>query len=280
MVSVSVIFIIALFLVIPASAQILNGGFETGDLTDWTVVNGSVEVLQAGNFDPNIDPPEGQYFALLSTFKIGDLNALSGPLPRIRSLSTLQQSSQDRDTALGNEFDIAVLRQEFSVNHNAIVSFKLSFLTSEADGGEYEGVPEFDDIFEVTIDGKPVVQGSVDKLDKSGVPPGSASFFPDYGPYDGVYYAVASPGPAAGSVFNDGRTDFTTYSVMVPPGTHTIEFYLGDQSDENVDSGILIDDVKVSAPVPVLSTTGEILMAALLSVFGLISMRTWKKRFN
>ena len=65
--SAIIVVVLALLLfVYPVFAQPTNPDFETGDLTGWTT-QGNVEVLQASNLIPNITPPEGQYFVLLST---------------------------------------------------------------------------------------------------------------------------------------------------------------------------------------------------------------------
>jgi len=231
---------------VPVSAQPTNWGFETGDLTGWTVVAGNVEVLQSANFAPNIAPSEGRYFALLSTGP-GDQGVSSG---------------QDRDAALGNENDTAILQQTFTTTKTTTLTFSLAFLTDEEDQPL-----EYDDIFEVTMDGVPVVQGSVAQL------AGSSSPFPDYGPYDGISYLVTSPGPTNGSWFGDGRTVFRTYTVNVGPGTHTIEFYVGDQGNHAMDSGILIDAAP-PARVPSLTPIGLIALVGLLSVIATVSIRT------
>jgi hypothetical protein len=184
--AILVMSVFAAFAVTPVSAQPTNWGFETGDLTGWSIagsVGGNVEVLQSTNFAPTITPPEGRYFALLST----------GPEDQGGS------SAQDRDGALGTENDIAILQQTFTVTTQTTLTFNLAFLTYEEDTEL-----EYDDIFEVTMDGVPVVQGSVAQV------AGPSSPFPDYGPYDGISYLVTSLGPTSGSFFGDGRTVFRT----------------------------------------------------------------------
>ena len=110
------------------------------------------------------------------------------------------------------------------------MSFSLDFLTSEEDQAAI-----FDDIFEVRLDGVPIVRGSVMQL------VGPSSPFTDRGPCDGVVYTVVGGVATTNSVFNDGRTGFTTYTVPITAGAHTIEFYLGDQGNHAADSGLLID---------------------------------------
>ena len=246
--AILVISVFATFAITPVSAQPTNWGFETGDLTGWTVVAGNVEVLQSANFAPNIAPPEGRFFALLSNG------------PGDQGVST----TQDRDFALGPENDTAILQRTFTTTRTMTLTFNLAFLTSE-ENTELR----FDDIFEVTMDGAPIVQGSVDQA------LGPSSPFQDYGPYDGISYLVTSPGPGptSGSNFFSGRTNFSTYTVTVDPGTHTIEFYVGDQGNHGIDSGILIDAVP-AAPVPTLTPIGIIALAGLLSAVAAISIKT------
>jgi hypothetical protein len=246
--AILVISVFATFAITPVSAQPTNWGFETGDLTGWTVVAGNVEVLQSANFAPNIiAPPEGRFFALLSNG------------PGDQGVST----TQNRDFALGPENDIAILQRTFTTTRTMTLTFNLAFLTSE-ENTELR----YDDIFEViTMDGVQVVNGSAPQS------AGESSPFLNYGPLDGLNYLVTSPGPTSGSLFNDGRTNFSTYTVTVGPGTHTIEFYVGDQGNHGVDSGILIDAVP-AAPVPTLTPIGIVALAGLLSAVAAISIKT------
>jgi hypothetical protein len=61
-----------------ADSTIVNGDFETGDLSGWTVsgLGAHVEALGAYNFVPPIPVPEGRCFALLSTGP-GEINLAS-----------------------------------------------------------------------------------------------------------------------------------------------------------------------------------------------------------
>ncbi|MCM1987865.1 hypothetical protein, partial [Methanococcoides seepicolus] len=190
-----------------------NWGFETGDLSGWNVAAGNVEVLKANNFVPAIPVPQGQYYALLST---GPGTQVPGPGP------------EDRDGALGNENDIAVLQKTFTASCDTQMTLVYSFLTDEEDQALV-----FDDIFEITVDGT-VVRGSVDQL------AGPSSPWPGV-PTNDVVYTVVSPGPTDGSFFEDGRSSWNAVNVNLPEGTHTIEIYIGDHGNHVVDSGLLID---------------------------------------
>jgi len=236
------IIVAVVFVAAPATAQVVNGDFESGDLTGWTPSGTSVvEVLQATNFSPDIPQPEGTYYCLLST---GPANQGGG--------------GSDLDGNGTNEFDIARLRQTFITPvDDDVITFRWGFLSREADQPA-----QYDDIFHVTVDGVVVLFGSTNK-------PGGISPYPDTPPYDGLNYNVSSTGPTDGSWFwdtvSDGFTGFSTFSIVIPTaGTHTVEFVVADQADALYDSGLLIDEVILNSSLNVFqmtSTTGSNLEA-------------------
>jgi hypothetical protein len=202
-----------------AGAQ-ANGGFEDGDLTNWSAPDGGVEVLQASDFSPAVGVPEGSFFALLST----------GPGAQGRP-------SGEFDGNGLSENDITTLERTFTVGAGGRVSFRWAFLTSE----QFEASP-YDDVFEVAIDGIPILQRSVNK-------PGGDSPFPDTPTYDGTGYSVVSGGVTTGSTFNNGTSGFSSFEIAMPTtGTYTITFRIADQTDSAFDSGLLIDDFVVGPP--------------------------------
>jgi hypothetical protein len=109
---------------------ILNGGFETGNLTGWTVAGSShnAQVLRAADLPGSgLTPVEGNFFALLSTGPGAD--SVSGST----TLTTIP----------------------YRVNSpNASVSFFLDFLTSQP----YADTPN-NDYFQFNILGNPFVTG-------------------------------------------------------------------------------------------------------------------------
>ena len=219
-----------------AAAQVVNGDFETGDLSGWTPSGTSVvEVLQATNFSPDIPQPEGTYYCLLST----------GPDNQGGGGSDLDGNGTD-------EFDIARLRQTFTTPvDDDVITFRWGFLSREADQPA-----QYDDIFHVTLDGVVMLFGSTNK-------PGGISTYPDTPPYDGLNYNVSSPGPTDGSWYwdtvSDGFTGFSTFSIVIPTaGAHTIEFVVADQGDAVFDSGLLIDEVILNSSLNVFQLTSTI----------------------
>jgi len=195
-------------------AQPTNLDFETGDLTGWTT-QGSIEVLQGSNFTPDITPPEGQYFVLLSTGP-GD----QSPAP----------DNGDLDGDGNDDYDITILSQTFT-SGSGTLSFSWSWLTYE----ETSVHAQYDDFFLVKLDGTTILSGSVDKS-------GDQSPFTNI-PTDDVAYSVDSTGLTDQSYFGDGRSSFEVFTYPLSSGTHTIEFIIADAGDDGVDSGLLIDKV-------------------------------------
>ncbi|MCW4032560.1 MAG: choice-of-anchor L domain-containing protein, partial [Candidatus Bathyarchaeota archaeon] len=208
--------IIVLVLMFPSTnAQPTNSGFETGDLSGWSS-QGSVEALQASEFTPAITPPEGQYFALLSTGP-GD----QSPAP----------DDGDLDGDGNNDFDITILSQTFTCETGTF-SFSWSWLTDE------EITPsQYDDFFLVKLDGAIILSGSVDKTS-------GPSSFPNISTDDVAYSVDSSGGLTDQSYFSDGRSAFETFAQPISYGTHTIEFIVADAGDDGVDSGLLIDNIR------------------------------------
>jgi hypothetical protein len=212
-----------------AVAQITNGGFETGTLSGWTVGGtGHVEVLQATNFTPNITPPEGGRFALLST----------GP-------GVIGGAVGDLDGNGVSDFDTASLSVSLTVTSVPVaLSFTWAMLTSDA-----SRAAQYDDFFKVTLNGSVAEARSVYK-------PGGNSPYNDSPAYTGTSTTVASSGLTNTSLFAQGTSGFQqACAVINTPGVYTLEFLVADQSDGNNDTGLLIDDVQF--PSPCLSTLGQ-----------------------
>ena len=130
-----------------------------------------------------------------------------------------------------------------------------AFLTSEV--GE-SGT--FDDLFDVTLNGIPVLSGSVNH-------PGGVSPFADTPAYDGTAYTVASGGPTDNSSFGSGVSPWRRFCLRIADaGTFTLQLRIADQGDAIFDSGLLLDDVEVpsacnSTIAQVTDTSGALLEA-------------------
>lgn len=245
----------ALVFSVAVSADISNGGFESGDLSGWTLQTGAVEVLQSTNFSSPITVPEGSYYVLLSTMPDSQDGIDSGA---------------DRDNFDGNERDAAILSQTFTVtNAPADLSFSVAMITGE-DTADSQA-----DVFECLVDGVPVVQGASSSA--------SGSSFPFAGPFDGIPYVVTSPGLTNTSSFTEGGvSSFKTVNRTInSSGTHTISCFVGDGfADGITDSGLLLDNVVLTqrtpvAPtgIPTVSTWGLLITSALLGLVGVFVRR-------
>jgi len=122
--------LLALLIAAPAVfGDIVNGGFETGDFSGWTIGGTSAngQVLQASDLPGSgLTPPEGKYFALLST----------GP------------------GAIGIEETTTLTSIPYLVGANAEIGFQLDFLTAQPSAD----VPN-NDFFEFNILGNPNFTG-------------------------------------------------------------------------------------------------------------------------
>jgi Tol biopolymer transport system component len=248
----------------PAPAQVVNGSFENAPdhLAGWTAGPGArVEALQAGNIGPGTIPvPDGSWYCMISTGP-GDVPTAPGG---------------DFDGNGVPDYDSATLSTSFTTAQpDENLCFTWLFLTDEVGPGG-QGEPQYDDYFDITLDGISVARGSVYK-------PGGSSPYPDTEPYDGLRYTVSSSGLADNSDFGTfptggGRNPFRRTCIAIAnPGTYTLEFLVADQADSVYDSALLIDAVEVGiAGDPTIQVTesdgaflelkdGELLFTAALN---------------
>jgi len=193
---------------------VINGSFETGDLTGWTA-QGGAEVLQKSNFSPSdINASDGNYFLLLSSgFESNGLGAAG-----------------DIDGDGVTNYDASNVTQTFTAPTDTVISFDIiTFLTDESIG-------YYDEIFQVLIDGVDVAHGSTPGTDDS-------PFENFGGSVNYVAYSVSSSGILNGSYFNSGKTNGEHFVIPISAGTHTIKFLVADKGDTIVDTAIVIDNV-------------------------------------
>ncbi|NQT52676.1 LEPR-XLL domain-containing protein [bacterium] len=219
----------------PAAAGLPNGGFEVGDLTNWSSSGSAarVEVLEKDDFTTSSGPAfrptptEGNYFALLST----------GP----GQVNVTAQGNIDGDTSVTADYDTSILTTTFTLDPGDVpvaLRFDWSFLTAEA----INALDPFDDFFQVTLNGEVILSGSRQI--------GGVSPYPDVAT-NGITYQVTggTPGETQGSSFDFGRSDFQTFKKLITnPGTYTLEFLVADQGAGDIDSGLLVDNVWLAPP--------------------------------
>ena len=216
----------------PLWVELANGGFESGDLTSWSVGGsaGNAEVLTGAAFSGPASPapPAGSYFALLS----------SGPGDASGSAA---QDNLDGDPNNQDDNDRTSLSQLFILTSGdvpAVLSFDWSFLTAESDGSTNPGL--HDDFFQVTLNSTVILSGSV--------PGGGTSPFPDVG-VNGISTTVTSSGATDGSTYNYGHSPFQTSAWQIDTsGIYLLQFLVSDQgtNDFDGDAGLLIDDVRLA----------------------------------
>lgn len=228
----------------PAWGQILNGSFETGDLSGWTVGGtGRVQVISATGVNPNITPFDGSYFAVLS----------SGPGNAGGAATSLDGEGGN------NDYDVATLSQSITVTSVPFtLSLAVMWFTSEGDQPT-----QYDDLFDATINGFPLFRHSVQKAGTGSSP------WPDFGPTDNTGYFFTAPGPIQNTSIRSctrcGRTGWisTTITIMTA-GTYLLQFRLSDQGDGYYDSALAVDAVSWSAYPP--STAQQLTVSSGLTV--------------
>jgi len=208
---------------------IINGGFETGNFSGWTTLGDtSIETSAYGS-----GPTEGTFQALLSTgeatvsdsvqgFARPDSTVLTGgtivPASALETFLGLAPGSLD-NLGNGDATEGSAIKQTFTANAGDVLTFDWNFLTNE-------GTPSsFNDFSFVSL-------SQLSEL--------ADTTFPTF---------IDSLTP-----FNE-ETEFQTFSFTIPTtGIYSLGLGVTDVADNVVDSGLLVDNVKltsVSVPEPI-----------------------------
>jgi hypothetical protein len=181
---------------------------------------GNVSVETGSGFDGGaISPTEGDKVLYLTT----------GP-----EVTGADQSVFDRDEDGEFENDVAMMSMSFTAPEGSIVSLDYDVLTEEILGGVA-------DVFEIRLDGATIASGAIGCA--------SGSF-----PAVQTFSAMLITGPH-GSSYEDGRLGWNNVRIAVTTsGAHTLEFYVGDSGDAQVDTAVLVDNIQIMAPAPELNT--------------------------
>lgn len=138
-------------------------------------------------------------------------------------------SGTDRTGDFGQERDIATWTQTYSgMSGSESLAFDINILTSEVTG-------EIPDVIEIRLNGESVFRGVI-AIENGAYPVIPAGSFSgeDFIGFDG-------------SEFIDGQTGwFTISELSLIEGDNTIEFFVGDDSDNIFDTALLVDNLQIA----------------------------------
>lgn len=161
--------------------------------------------------------------------------------------------NQDISGDSNDENDVATLTIEFSIGNSELnndggeatvisdtLFFDLNVLTSE----DQFDTP-FNDPFIVTLDGNQIAGGSIggDNGNVSEIDGNLFDSIPVFGP-DGSFFGNGETGFFTVDTILGAPAPFT-FATAILPGTHTLVFAVGDDSDNIVDTAILIDNIRL-----------------------------------
>ncbi|MEO8083525.1 MAG: CHRD domain-containing protein, partial [Ardenticatenales bacterium] len=201
-------------------------GWTIGGLGTVTTLSDAQFTREPVNDGRDIVTPDGARMAFLC----------SGPGER----GSVNLGDLDGDPDDNSDNDRAFISQSFNLGPTqvpATLSFDWNFLTAESDGS-FSPDP-FDDFFIVTLDGVPILKGSV--------PGGGPSPFPDV-PVDGVRVLQGN----SGCSFEWGQSGFSKFQQLITTsGSHEIRFLVSDQgeNDFRIDTGLLLDNLRIEPEV-------------------------------
>ena len=227
----------------PSYAALINGGFETGDFTGFTTMGDTS--IQTASFGSS--PTEKVFQALLSNASLaGDFFNFSGTdAATSLNLKVFLGLAPESLSNFGNGDTVegSAIKQTFTANAGDILSFDFNFLTDDE-----APTPNYNDFAFV------VLQHSTIKL---------ADTFSTFHP----------------SPFFRQETGFQTFSTVLPTsGTYTFGLGIVDVGDNALTSGILVDNIQLTASVPEPSYTLGILTFAAFSCGFLLKRKVQKSK--
>jgi hypothetical protein len=194
-----------------ARAGLINGGFETGDLTGWSAAGDALVVTSA----IGAVPPEGTFQVLLTTAsELGDANNFSGsdavPAADLEAFLGLPAAT------ITSGFEGSAIQRTFAADAGEILTFRYRFLTTEGSRN--------DRAFVTLADFGTLADAQAPDLVASAV--------------------VLDP------IFGEPtrETAWRTFShTFAAAGTFTLGIGVVDADDEFQPSGLLVDDVRIQA---------------------------------
>jgi hypothetical protein len=191
-------------------SQVLNGGFESGSISNWSSSgNGSITTLSSSMLSMT-NPTEGNYFALLT----------------------------DGANDVGNDGladTISLLSNIFTVTDpSSTLTFDWKFLTSEFTGIDSDiNRLDFIEVSLIPNTGSPVI---ILQSDVS-----ATGIFSLIGDGSGV------SAPDGSSFFES--TNFASFSAPISAGQYQLKFTVSDVGDGAFDSGLAVDNVQITSPL-------------------------------
>jgi plastocyanin len=200
--------------VAPASADFVNGGFETNDFTSWSTLGlASVESAAFGS-----GTPEGSYQAFLDTYDMtgaSDSDIESFLDLGVGQLDAIADSLNTGD----NVIEGSAMMQTITVNAGDVLQFEWNMLTDEFTAQEV-----FNDFSFVSI---------VDSMT-------DVSVLADV--FNGSFQS-------SNTMFAN-ETGFSTFSyTFATAGTYTVGFGVVDVGTEDYASGLIVDNIRI-VPAP------------------------------
>ncbi len=219
---------------------IKNGSFENG-LNDWSILGAAT--IQDNDF--GTPPSDSEYNALI----LNELLAV--PADEIENFLGLPFASLE-DLSGSFPSEGSAIKQTFLANAGDVLTFDFNFLTDECtpfavENGECEPEDIFNDFSFVSISG--------DGLDN---------------PFLKILANTSSDFVASNTIFFD-ETEYKSISYVIPEtGTYTLGFGVADAEDFAFLSGLLVDNVTLtaSASTPEPTTT----LGLFATAFGALSL--------
>lgn len=214
-------------------ASVVNGGFETGDLTSWSV-QGSAEVSTGVDYPPTVNPDAGSFAARIISGSIpaGDLETFLG-----LGAGALTSIAGGGQPTVGS----AILQEGVEVLAGEQLTFRWNFATPEGEETTYNDFS----FFGFSLLGQPA---QVFLLS-------NANSLPPLGPDDSLRI----------SGWQSGSYSFTQ------SGTYTIFFGSFDLEDGALQSELWVDNVGLSDGSPIPEPSALLLTG--LGLVGLLAAR-------
>ena len=245
----------ALFLTGTAHAQIINGSFETGNLTGW--ISSGYTAVEKSTAGPTADghyasfqitPTAGTFLALAGTDHFGGVTPNPSSAAKLETFLGLTNGTLNTIANPDSAIEGSAFKQTFNATAGQILSFDWNFATSET----------------------------------------TAPINNDYGFYtlNGTAFKLADTNSSLSSIPGglsapyDQDTGFATRTITIPTnGAYTLGFGAVNVNDNSISSAILVDNVTLSSGgTPNVPEPGSVALLVGAGITGLLLKRKTKQR--